>query len=254
MAGLDLKMELRRRETLATQLIEVLRGRIEGGTYGTGDRLPSEHALIAEFGVSRTVVREAIANLRAIGLVSSRQGVGAFVSKADITPPYRVEEDSLHLVHEVAAVLEVRISLESETAYLAAIRRDDAALAEIRGALDSMAAAIAAGDDAVQADLDFHGAVARATGNKHFLSLFNYLGKLLIPRTRLRTFALQGASRSSYLGQLIEEHRRIFDAIERRDPEGARAGMRIHLNGSRERLLASAGVPSPQRETGSRVV
>jgi DNA-binding FadR family transcriptional regulator len=92
--------------------------------------------------------------------------------------------------------------------------------------------------DAIDADLSFHSAIAAATGNKHFLALFSYLGSLLIPRARVRYGHLEGDSRRQYLRRINEEHQTIYSAIERQDPEGARAAIRLHLNGSRDRLRA----------------
>jgi DNA-binding FadR family transcriptional regulator len=95
------------------------------------------------------------------------------------------------------------------------------------------------GEDAVEADLDFHRAIAEATENRHFVNFFNYLGALLIPRTRLQTFRLQDQSRTTYLERVNGEHEAIFQAIERQDSDSARAAMRVHLAGSRERLRLS---------------
>jgi GntR family transcriptional regulator, transcriptional repressor for pyruvate dehydrogenase complex len=233
---------LRRRETLTGQLVKMLGERIADGTYKRGEKMPSEQELIEEFGVSRTVVREAIATLRANGLVSTQQGVGAFVLNRTAILPFRIEEANLGVVNEVVAVLELRIGIESEAGSLAAVRRNDVHLAAMRAAMAEMTKAIETGEDAVPADLDFHRAIAAGTENPHFLALFNYLGELLIPRTRLQTFRLNGTSPTDYLARVNREHEEIYNAIERRDPEAARAAMRLHLIGSRERLRRSVTV------------
>ena len=231
--------ELRRRETLTAKLVQTLGDRIAKGTYPRGDKLPSEIEMIEEFGVSRTVVREAIATLKANGLVSTHQGVGAFVLQSDIVQPFRIEEAHLDVVKEVLSVLELRIGFEAEAAALAAQRRQESHLVALRASLERMQRAIAVGEDAVEADLDFHRAIAEATENRHFLNFFNYLGALLIPRTRLQTFRLQDQSRTAYLERVNGEHEAIFQAIERQDSDSARAAMRVHLAGSRERLRLS---------------
>lgn len=231
--------ELRRRETLTTRLVTLLTDRIADGTYPRGEKLPSEQEMIDEFGVSRTVVREAIATLKAGGLVSTHQGVGAFVLQAETVPPFRIEETQLDVVREVLSVLELRIGFEAEAAALAAQRRQPQHLAAMRTALDQMKRAIAEGEDAVEADLAFHRAIAEATENKHFLNFFNYLGALLIPRTRLQTFRFHDQSRAAYLERVNGEHDAIYYAIERQDGDSARAAMRVHLAGSRERLRVS---------------
>jgi len=233
---------LKRRETLTKQLVDVIAEWISRGVYKSGEKLPSEQAFIDEFGVSRTVVREAIANLKAVGMIATQQGVGAFVLRGDAVSPFRIEASTLEMVNEAIAVLEVRISLESEAAYLAAIRRQETHLAKMRAAMAAMAAAVEAGEDSVECDLAFHSAIAEATGNKHFLALFTYLGTLLIPRARLQNAHLQGTSRQEYLAQINREHEAIYSAIEQQDPEGARAAIRLHLNGSRFRLRARGDV------------
>lgn len=227
---------LQRHETLTSQLVKALTERIDKAQFKPGDKLPSEQELIEEFGVSRTVVREAISSLRAAGLVATQQGVGAFVLRPTSQRPFRIDEASLDLLKEVVAVLELRICLEAEAAALAAQRRDQAQLDAMRVALDHMTAAIEAGDDTVGADFDFHRVVAEATGNRHFSHLFNYLGALLIPRARVETTRHFAADPVDYLMRVQREHEDIYQAILRQDPEAARSAMRLHLSNSRERL------------------
>ena len=119
MAGLG------KRETLTGQLVKAVADRITSGHYKRGERLPTEQDMIAEFNVSRTVVREAIANLKAKGLVHTQQGIGAFVLKDIPAVAFRIEEDNLELVEEIVGVMELRISIELEAAALAAVRRDE---------------------------------------------------------------------------------------------------------------------------------
>lgn len=231
-------MGLQRRETLTTQLTRTLQERIVAGDYPVGGKLPSEQELIDEFGVSRTVVREAISSLRAAGVVTTQQGVGAFVLNTG-SAPFTIRATELELVYEVIAVLELRIGVETECAALAAQRRRDEHVAALRSALDRMTDAIGRGDDTVEPDLDFHRGIAEATGNRHFLNLFEYLGTLLIPRARLRSATYRPAEMVAYLNRINAQHEDIFQAIVRQDSDGARAAMRLHLTSSRERLRAS---------------
>ncbi len=226
---------LRRRETLTSQLIRTLTERIATGALKPGDKLPSEQELIEQFGVSRTVVREAISSLRAAGLVATQQGVGAFVLQA-AAEPFRIDENSLDLIKEVISVLELRIALEAEAAALAAQRRKPEQVTAMRAALDRMEAAIAASEDAVASDLEFHQTIAEATGNSHFTHLFNYLGALMIPRARVQTFRFFADDRTEYLRRVNREHEDIYQAIARQDADAARSAMRLHLSNSRERL------------------
>lgn len=226
-----------KRETLTSQLVRAITERIESGLYPRGLQLPTEKDLIDEFGVSRTVVREAVANLRASGLVSTRQGVGAFVLQSTARAAFRIDEQNLAVIEDVVRALELRIAIESEGAALAAMRRSPEELEAMREACQLMENGFDNPEDTVEADLAFHRAVARGTHNEHFLKIFNYLGEVLIPRTRLATHKFDAAQPMQYMARIGAEHRRILSAIEASDPDGARAGMRMHLGGSRERLL-----------------
>jgi DNA-binding FadR family transcriptional regulator len=238
---------VRQRETLTSQLVKVLTRRIHEGALKPGDRLPTEQELIEEFSVSRTVVREAITSLKAAGLVASQQGVGAFVLQGDATPSFRIDGTSLNLIKDVIAVLELRAALESDAAALAAQRRSPAHVDAMRDALDRMAAAIDASEDAVAPDLDFHRTIAEATGNRHFTHLFSYLGSLMIPRARIQTFKYFAADRTEYLRRVNREHEDIFQAIRRQDVEAARSAMRLHLSNSRERLRLAMAAETAER-------
>jgi GntR family transcriptional repressor for pyruvate dehydrogenase complex len=232
-------LTIAKRETLSARLVRVMTERIQDGTYARGDRLPTEMELIEEFGVSRTVVREAVANLRASGAVATRQGIGAFVVQDVVTPGFRISEDSLQLVEEVIAALELRMVVESEAAALAAMRRTNEDIDALYSALRRSEIELEVGESAVRSDLEFHRAVAAATANAHFLGIFNYLGEVLIPRSRLQTHRFDQSSAEQYNQRILSEHKLIASSIERKDPDQARAAMRMHLGGSRDRLIAS---------------
>lgn len=225
--------------SLVAQVGEAIRRQILAGDYPTGARLPSEAQLTELHGVSRTVVREAIANLKASGMVATRQGIGAFV--LDEGPRgFRISEDNLSVVEEVIEALELRIALESEAAALAARRRSPAELARIETACAAMDAAIEAGEETAALDIAFHRAIAQATGNRHFLGLFNYLGEVLVPRARVPTHQLDAGTLKDYLRRISAEHHQIVAAIAAGDSDGARAALRTHLGGSRDRLAQAA--------------
>ncbi|MGE4529288.1 MAG: FadR/GntR family transcriptional regulator [Rhodospirillaceae bacterium] len=230
-------MQPRTRQSLAEQIVRILAGRIADGSYPLGARLPSEHEMTAEFGVSRTVVREAVANLRATGLVATAQGRGAFVVRQKPPEVFRIEETGGPPLAEIVSAMELRIAFESEAAILAAARRTPAHLAALAASIAEMDAAIAAGEDAVPADMRFHRCIAEATGNPHFVRLFDCLGDGIIPRTRLPSFRAAGGGQADYLRAVLREHEQIFHAIELSDPEAARAALRLHLTGSRLRLV-----------------
>jgi len=225
----------RRPRNLAHELVESLGDRIRDGRLAPGVKLPTEAAIMVEYGVSRTVVREALSKLQAAGQVRTRHGIGTFVVGAGETAPFRIAPDQLATLQDVIAMLELRIGLETEAASLAAQRRSDANLHEMRQALDEFAAAVQAGRDAVAADFRFHLEIARATQNPHYGELMATLGAPMIPRARLDAPVPLTDERREYLQRVNGEHESIFDAIASQDSESARAAMRTHLSNSRER-------------------
>lgn len=224
----------RRPRTLALELVDALGDRIREGALTPGDKLPTEAAVMAEFGVSRTVVREAISKLQAAGLVDTRHGVGTFVVGTGVAGGLRLKPDSMVTLRDVVAVLELRIGIETEAAGLAAQRRAPRDLAALRESLDAFEAAVRAGRDAVTQDFQFHLGVARATRNPHFAQMIEMLGTLIIPRAR-EPSAESKAERRAYLLRVNAEHESILGAIAAGDADGARAAMRTHLANSRER-------------------
>ncbi|MFG6462555.1 FadR/GntR family transcriptional regulator [Roseateles sp. DXS20W] len=225
----------RRPRTLALELVERFSDRIRAGELQAGDKLPTEAAIMEEFEVSRTVVREAISKLQAAGLVETRHGIGTFVLGPGDGPSFKITPEQFSTLQDVIAVLELRIGLETEAAGLAALRRTDANLASLRRALDAVIAAVEAGQDSVAADFQFHLEIARATQNTHFAELMATLGAQIIPRARLEPAAEMSAERQAYMRRVNQEHENILDAIAGQDAESARAAMRTHLSNSRER-------------------
>ena len=225
----------RRPRTLALELVNSLGDRIRDGRLKPGDKLPTEAAIMGEFEVSRTVVREAISKLQASGLVETRHGIGTFVLGMGDAPGFKITPEQFNTLQDVIAVLELRIGLETEAAALAAQRRTAANLQVMRQALDAVAAAVDAGQDSVAADFQFHVEIARATQNGHFTDLMNTLGSMIIPRARLSPAVDPTDERRAYLRRVNGEHESIFDAIASQDPDAARAAMRTHLANSRER-------------------
>jgi DNA-binding FadR family transcriptional regulator len=225
----------RRPRSLAHDVVDTLAGRIRDGSLAPGGKLPTEAAIMEEFGVSRTVVREAISRLQAAGLVATRHGVGTFVVGMGDAATFRISPDQLGTLQDVIAVLELRIGVETESAALAAVRRTPANLEALRHALGAFTAAVEEGRDAVGPDFQFHLEIARATQNQHFVELMATLGGMMIPRARLEPPGPLTPEREAYLRRVNAEHESIVDAISRGDPDAARAAMRTHLANSRER-------------------
>ena len=225
----------RRPRSLAHDVVDGLAGRIREGALTSGEKLPTEAAIMEEFGVSRTVVREAISRLQAAGLVETRHGVGTFVVGLGEGSSFRISPDQLGTLQDVIAVLELRIAVETESAALAAARRTPENLESLRAALKAFTTALEEGRDAVGPDFQFHLEIARATHNDHFVELMGTLGGTMIPRARLEPQGPLTPERQAYLRRVNAEHESIVDAISRQDPEAARAAMRTHLANSRER-------------------
>lgn len=235
----DNNRSLRKTRGLALDLVDALGERIRTGTYAVGARLPTEAEIIDEFGVSRTVVRDAISRLQTTGQVVTRHGIGSFVQKQSVEAGFKVNPEQLKTLHEIVALLELRMGLETEAAALAAIRRSEENLMKMRSCLDLFAQAITQGGDAVEADYAFHAELARATQNNHFFQLFESLGSNQIPRAKLPD-PQQTEKHQAYLHTIHLEHESILQAIINQDADSARAAMRIHLGNSRERRRRAA--------------
>ncbi len=191
--------------------------------------------MVAQYRVSRTVVREAIASLRAEGLVVTRQGAGAFVAEDAAARPFRIVSDELGSVAEVLDVMQLRLAVEVEAAGIAAENRNARALNEIGRCLDVIDDAVRAGEVAVEEDFAFHFAIAAATGNAYFERFMRFLGTVIIPRQTVRFGIEDVDARRAYLTQIQSEHRLIHAAIRDADTEAARRAARQHLERARDR-------------------
>ncbi|HWK43376.1 MAG TPA: FadR/GntR family transcriptional regulator [Stellaceae bacterium] len=218
-----------------TQVSDWFAREIRAGRLASGEKLPTEHELIAQFSVSRTVIREAMASLRSEGLVVSRQGSGVFVADHRANRTFRIVSDEVRSLTEVQNVLQLRLAVEVEAAGIAAERRSDADLEHMRRSLEIIDASIAAGDSAVEPDFAFHRAISSATGNPYFGRFMHFLGPVIIPRQSIRPNLETPEQRRFYLEQVQAEHRRIYQAIERRNVEAARFTLREHLEAAQER-------------------
>jgi GntR family transcriptional regulator, transcriptional repressor for pyruvate dehydrogenase complex len=224
-----------RSRNLAHALVEGISESIRSCAIRPGDKLPPESEIMAEHGVSRTVVREAITRLQAAGLIETRHGIGSFVRAVPTGLEFHIDATAILTVRDILAMLELRISLETEAAALAAARRGEGHIDEMRKALTAFQNNLGSAADTVEPDFRFHLQIAYSTGNRYFADIMSYLGTNTIPRTRVDVIQ-NSAVQMQYLRVVNSEHESIFEAILRRDPEGARAAMRAHLTSSRERL------------------
>ncbi len=224
---------------LAEQVMARLSADIRGGRLAPGARLPTEQTLTAELGVSRTVVREAVAALRADGLVVTRRGSGAYVADP-AAGPFRIAASRAAALSDVLDVMELRLAVEVEAAAFAAERASRKQVAAIQAAWRSVDTALQRGEGAVAEDFAFHRAIAEATGNRQFPGFLAYLGSHVIPRQSVRLSIDTPAERRAYLERIQAEHSRIVTAISAGDPAEARRAMRDHLTRSLERYRALA--------------
>ena len=214
-----------RASRLYEQIVQQIEESIVKGDLKPGDQLPAERELAQRFGVSRTAVREAVKALREKGLVEAYSGRGTFITDAT-TQAVRQSLDLMVKIGQADGfhhLAEVRAILEPEIAALAAVRIQDAELATMREAVGDMDRAGQDPDAYIEADLDFHLALAEAAANPLILSLLDSIVGILREQ-RLRIFRVPGGPER---GQIY--HKRILDAVERRDPEKARQAMREHL-------------------------
>ena len=223
--------------TLAQRVVDGLKDRVLAGDLVPGAKLPSEAELIAAYGVSRTVVREAVSRLQAEGLVETFQGRGSFVLAVPEPSTFSLESSAIRSHHDVLAMLDFRLGVESEAAALAAARVTPEAAKAIEAAMSQF---VEAGHEgAVEADFAFHRAVADATGNRFYVDLLDALGPMMImlPRTRLPDeFSMTDAS---HVDRVRREHEQVAAAVLAGDVETARAAMRVHLGNTRRRVTPS---------------
>ena len=228
--------------SLADDLVQRFEQQIERGEMPPGSRFPTEKAITESFGVSRTVVREAYSRLAARGLLISRRGSGAYVAEGAQYRAFQVTPDEVSEIDDVLRLLEMRMGFEMEMAGLAAERRTESDLAEMRKALAAMDSSIDV-DGSVAADAAFHAAIARATGNDYFLRFTQFLGVRLVPSRKLYLQGSEPKKHQRHARTINRDHEAIYAAIEAGDPAAARRAARQHMQKSVKRYedLKAAG-------------
>jgi DNA-binding FadR family transcriptional regulator len=226
------------KNTLRLKTEHALRERILDDSMKVGDKLPTEKALASEYGVSRTVIREAVIALRADGLVESKQGVGIFISERPGPEVPHQAAENVGFPSFLIDLLELRMAIEVQAAGLAAARRSWAQEARIWEAADLFQAALERRQPTEQADWAFHRSISVATNNTAFLEFFDRMGLSIIPRTALAEARIGKLITGEYLEKASEEHREICRAIARQEVEAAREALKNHLGRSRLRYLS----------------
>ena len=223
--------------SLTEKVVATLSDEIRRGTLRPGDRIPTEVAMMKQLSVSRSVVREAISRLQAANVVETRHGIGTFVLAPATEKPMQLAAADLSSMLDVMAIIEFRIDVEAAAAGLAAARRTEQNLKQIRAALARFESELERGStDTLAHDIEFHLQIARASGNRYFFDVLSQLGRSVSPRTRLGSAEIAELDHIEHLRNVLGEHQMIYRAIERQDADDARAAMRMHLSNSRERL------------------
>lgn len=219
---------------LADRAYTAIVGIINDQALMPGDRLPSEARLAELFGMSRTIVREALVRLASDGITEARRGAGSYVKRR---PSARLGAHmALDALAGALGTYEVRFVIEAEAARLAAQRRSPDQLAEIEAALAALRAALLSSDPAHDEDWRLHRAIMEATANSAFLSIFDHM------HDEVQGILKAGVdiSRSrppEVIDAMMEEHVAVVDAIRARDGDGAALAMRWHLSQGRKRLM-----------------
>ena len=229
------------RPNLAAHAAGILARSIEDGLLKVGTRLPGEIELARQLGVSRPVVREAIAYLKADGIVESRHGRGLFVNRQETLKLRLGEIDASEKA--ILEFLELRRGLEVEAAQLAALRRTDQDLERMVAAIAALNAADEAGEESAQHDLAFHLAIADAARNPQFRRVLQFVSKPLLASIQEMRVKDRGAAKR--IQKRRTDHDRILKCIRAQDAAGAGAAMRRHLDEAYDRYAAMAPSDAP---------
>lgn len=220
--------------SLSAQTAGRLRAWIAANGLKSGARLPPEHELMVQLDVSRTVLREAVAGLRAQGELTSRRGSGVFVARMADDGHIQIEQaEDEATPTAILNLLEVRLALEVEAVGLAARRRTPADLERIEAELKGMAVARTR-EELVARDFSFHVAIAAATNNPQFIYVIRQVGERAFPRER--SWRTAPSSGTRYAEMRMREHEAILRGIADKDAVFARDAMRHHIMASAQRF------------------
>lgn len=237
-----------RPKRLTDEVAATISSRIQSGTLHPGEQLPAERQLADSLGVSRPVVREALAQLKLDGFVESRQGVGVFVAPTPGNASFRLDRGNGAASDDLKQIFELRQIVEVAASELAAIRRTERDLRAMQRAFAHMEQCVRDGTDGSQADDGFHCAIAAATGNAYVSRFVQFLGQAFAS-SRRPTWSDPGRG-AGKAAAAQREHRRLLDAIAAGDPRAARAAALAHLRNSIERIGIADTAPLKNRRNG----
>jgi GntR family transcriptional repressor for pyruvate dehydrogenase complex len=222
------------RRSLSETVFDRIQRAIKSGAYAVDERLPTEHALAAEFGVSRPIIRDALQRLRDQGLIYSRRGAGSFVREQGIREPLGFGQ--MANLSDLQHCYDFRLTIEPEAAAMAARRRTPETLDKINTALKLLQDATNRQAHRVDADFMFHLSIAQASVNPYFATAMQALEEHIAVGMRLHGLSLK--STQGGLAHVFVEHMAVYEAIRDGDSETARRLMSEHLTGSRNRLFS----------------
>lgn len=227
---LDLEPVDRSRDTISAEVARQLLAYLLSGRIAPGERIPSERKLAETLGVGRSIVREALKSLVVLGLIEVRQGDGTYLKRADSELlPQAIEWGLLLGAKRITDLVEARHHLEVLLAGLAAERRDDANLVNMRRDVAAMKRSKNP-SEFVEADIAFHYEVAAAAGNESLLQIMKSI-RALLQVWITRVMQAPGSPKPTYA-----EHAAVLEAIEQGDVRRARDAMEAHMAGATERL------------------
>lgn len=230
-----------RPKRLPDGVAEALIAEIEGGMLKPGDRLPTEATLSQEFGVARTVVREAISLLRFDGVIESRRGGGAFVADPARRVSFRISPACFKKRQQIVQLLQLRTEVQAGATALAAEVRSDVDLAEIRTLFEAMDAADRAGpevalEERVEMELAFYRRICVASANSYFTEVVQMIELNIL--THLRSAFLKNVAACEFGAEIMDEHRAVLIAIEEGDAQAARTAAQRRFEAAAARLAA----------------
>ncbi|WP_419662281.1 transcriptional regulator, GntR family [Desulfosarcina variabilis str. Montpellier] len=229
-----LSSKLERPKRLSDQVSDILREKIDTAVFKPGEKLPTETKLAETFGVSRTVIREALARLKSDGLLESRQGCGATVSESHQRSAFRFGHHTTGEPKDLIHLLELRAILESGSAALAALRRSQDQLEQMAACLSRMREAVMQDTDGADDDFQFHRLIAEAAGNPNLLDFMAFLNTKLVDQIQ---HARRYSRQKKGLPLIAEkEHEAIYQAIVAGDADAARAAAIDHITQATRRL------------------
>ena len=224
-------------QRISDEILHQIRNAVMSGKFQVGDRLPNERALAEQFAASRTSVREALRGLEQTGVIYIKKGVNGGVFVAD--PDHRLVSRPFQTLLQLRKVtmdniVEARLIFEPEAARLAAQRAEPEDLEEMRQVIEKMSGAVESGEPPSSFDLKFHKLIARAARNP----ILEMLSESMLEVASQVITDLHPSI--DVLKHVVDRHREVFEAVQKRDGELAFSVMSDHIIDVRNRLAKSS--------------